>query len=236
MPRKDDQKRIETYPRIFADMARELFSHDSVEDVLQRIVTMAVEKIGGCEEAGLLLVDRRKREFQTPAATGDLVVTSDRAQMECNEGPCLDAARHGQSFHVGDMANDPRWPCYRPRAVELGIASMLGFDLYTDDEHLGALDLYSRAPGALGDDAREIGWVFASHAALAIAGAQREATLRQGYTTRQEIGEAVGIVMERRRVTNDQAFDMLKTASMNTNTKLRDVARRITETGEMPGE
>ncbi|KIH98587.1 hypothetical protein LP52_12220 [Streptomonospora alba] len=223
------------HPRIFADMARELFARDSVEDVLDRIAAMAVEWIEGCDEAGILMIDRRKHEFYTPAATADLVHESDRAQAECDEGPCLDASRHEQSFRVDDMAEDPRWPCYRPRAVELGVGSMLGFELYTRDEHLGALDLYSYRPRAFGEDAPELGWVFASHAALAIAGAQREATLREGYATREEIGEAIGIVMERRRITKDQAFELIKTTSMNTNTKVRDVARNIARTGEIPG-
>ncbi|HLS32536.1 MAG TPA: GAF and ANTAR domain-containing protein [Brevibacterium sp.] len=225
----------DVYPRLFADMARELFSQDSVAEVLDRIAAMAVERIDGCEEAGILLVDRRKREFRTPAATSDLVRESDRAQHECDEGPCLDAARRELTFHVDDMAEETRWPRYRPRALELGIASMLGFELFTNEDNLGALDLYSRSPRAFGEDAREIGWVFASHAALAIAGARREATMREGYATRQEIGEAVGIIMERRRVTSEQAFDVLKTASMNSNTKLREVARQISQTGEIPG-
>ncbi|MBV2365380.1 ANTAR domain-containing protein [Streptomonospora nanhaiensis] len=69
---------------------------------------------------------------------------------------------------------------------------------------------------------------------VAIAAAQRVATLRAGYETRQEIGEAVGIIMERRRLTSDQAFALLRTASNNTNTKLREVARSVALTGELP--
>ncbi|MFD0775614.1 GAF and ANTAR domain-containing protein [Streptomonospora algeriensis] len=221
-------------PRRFAEMARELFSHDSTGELLQRIVSMAVESVEGCEEAGLLMIDRRKRLCETPAATSDLVRASDRAQCEYNEGPCLDAAREEQVFLIGDMAAETRWPRYRPRALELGIGSMLGFDLYTYEGRFGALDLYSRSPRAFGDRARELGWVFASHAAVAIAGARREATLREGYATRQEIGEAIGIIMERRRVAGEAAFEILRTESMHTNTKLRDVARKITLTGEIP--
>ncbi|MUL40288.1 GAF and ANTAR domain-containing protein [Streptomonospora sp. PA3] len=228
--------RLGAYHRLFADMARELFSRDSTEEVLERIVEMAVEAVDGCEEAGILLIDRRNRRFETPAATSDLVRASDRAQLECDEGPCLDASRQEQSFRVDDLAEESRWPCYRPRALDLGIRSMLGFELYTHEDNLGALDLYSRSPNAFGEDARQIGWVFASHAAVAIAGAQREATLREGYATRQEIGEAVGIIMERKRITSDEAFGVLRTASMNSNTKLRDIARRTVETGEIPGE
>ncbi|MDA0567919.1 GAF and ANTAR domain-containing protein [Streptomonospora sp. S1-112] len=220
--------------RLFAEMARELLAQDTVDDVLQRISELAVETVKGCEAAGVMLLDRRRHTLETPAATHEFVRASDRAQFECDEGPCLDAARHEQSFRVDDMAAETRWPSYRPRAVELGVGSMLGFELYTHDSTLGALDLYSTRANAFGPDALEIGWAFASHAVVAIAAAQREATLRSGYETRQEIGEAVGIIMERRRLTSDQAFAVLRTASNNTNTKLREVARSVALTGEIP--
>ncbi|WP_046470860.1 GAF and ANTAR domain-containing protein [Allosalinactinospora lopnorensis] len=222
------------YLRIFATIARDLLDQGSVQNVLDGIVKLAVKTIDGCEEAGVLLIDRRKHTYETPAATGELVQESDRAQYECNEGPCLDAARYERSFHVEDMAQETRWPAYRPRALGLGIRSLMGFELFTHNGVLGALDLYSRAPSAFDEHSREIGWVFASHAAVAIAGAQREDTLRHGYATRQEIGEAVGILMERYKLTSQQAFDVLKKASMESNTKLRDVARRVGQTGETP--
>ncbi|WP_285761778.1 GAF and ANTAR domain-containing protein [Nocardiopsis ansamitocini] len=216
-------------------MARDLLSQESVEDILESITALAVTTVEGCEEAGVLLVNRNDHTFSTPAATSDLVRESDRAQFECDEGPCLDAARHQQSFYVEDMANETRWPLYRPRAIELGVGSMMGFELFTYKGALGALDLYSSRPRAFDEHSREIGWVFASHAAVAVAASQREATLQEGYATRQEIGEAVGILMERHRLTSAAAFELLKKASMNTNTKLREIARRITRSGEKPG-
>lgn len=125
--------------RLFAEMARELLAQDTVEDVLQRICELAVDTVQGCEAAGVMLLDRRRHLLDTPAATHEFVRASDRAQVECDEGPCLDAARHEQSFRVDDMAAEDRWPRYRPRAVELGIGSMLGFELYTHDATLSAL-------------------------------------------------------------------------------------------------
>ncbi|TDQ54184.1 GAF and ANTAR domain-containing protein [Actinorugispora endophytica] len=225
--------RPEELTKVFAEVARGLIAHEALPNVLDAIVRLAVETVDGCEEAGVLVLDRR-RDFETPSASGDLVRESDRAQFECDEGPCLDAARNESSFLVPDMAAETRWPRYRPRAVALGVASMMGFELFAHDGVFGALDLYSREPRAFDERAREIGWVFASHASVAIAAAQRAETLRAGYATRQEIGAAVGILMERYRITGEQAFEVLKRASMESNVKLREVARRLTETGEVP--
>ncbi|GAA3760971.1 transcriptional regulator with GAF, ATPase, and Fis domain [Spinactinospora alkalitolerans] len=226
--------RPEELARVFADITRDLLAQGSLQHVLDEIVRLAVRTIDGCEEAGVLLVDRRRRRFETPATTGELVRASDEAQFESDEGPCLDAARHERSFLVVDMARETRWPRYRPRAVELGIAAMMGFELFPHERVFGALDLYSRRAHAFDEHSREVGWVFASHAAVAIAAVQRGETLRAGYETRQEIGAAVGILMERHGLTGEQAFDVLRRASMEFNTKLHEVAARSRGPGRRP--
>ncbi|PSK85012.1 ANTAR domain-containing protein [Murinocardiopsis flavida] len=220
--------------RMFVALARDLEAAKEPTEVLERIVQSAVTTIDGCEEAGVLLVNRRANTFESPAVTGALVTASDEAQLAFDEGPCLDAARHERSFLIDDMAAETRWPRYAPRAVELGVGSMMGFELFAQDHTLGALDLYAHRPGAFDEHAREIGWVFASHAAIALAAAQRAHSLRAGYDTRQEIGAAVGVLMERHRLTSDKAFDMLKETSSRTNVKLREVAAEVVRTGQLP--
>jgi AmiR/NasT family two-component response regulator len=44
----------------------------------------------------------------------------------------------------------------------------------------------------------------------------------------------VGILMERERITAEQAFDVLRRASNHLHLKLRDVARNLIDTGEEP--
>ena len=58
--------------------------------------------------------------------------------------------------------------------------------------------------------------------------------LNTALGTRETIGEALGILMERERVTANQAFDILRRASQHLNIKLRDVAQNLVETGESP--
>jgi hypothetical protein len=61
-----------------------------------------------------------------------------------------------------------RWPAYAPRAHKLGVGSMMGFLLFTDEQDLGALNLYSRKPGAFTEASELAGWLLASHAAIAL--------------------------------------------------------------------
>jgi GAF domain-containing protein len=122
-----------------------------------------------------------------------------------------------------------------PKARELGVASMMGFLLFTDGEdNLGALNLYSSQPGAFTERSEHVGWLLASHAAVALSSARNDAQLHDAIRRRQDIGEALGILRERHALTEDEAFARLIHASQNHNIKLRDIARTINTTGDIP--
>jgi AmiR/NasT family two-component response regulator len=106
---------------------------------------------------------------------------------------------------------------------------------------LGSLNLYARYPHAFGVIDRARGLLLAALAALAFTSARshdanerREANLRAALATREVIGQAQGILIERERITADQAFDILRRASQHLNLKVRDIARTLVDTGEDP--
>jgi GAF domain-containing protein len=122
--------------------------------------------------------------------------------------------------------------------AEAGIRSSLSLQLFTDPEgvvSLGALNLYSPRPRSFDADTRGEAVAFAAHAAIALQSAQAGAHLRSGLVTRTVIGQADGILMERLKITADRAFGVLSRLSPESNVKLRDVARHLVETGEIPG-
>ncbi|WP_225827574.1 GAF and ANTAR domain-containing protein [Streptomyces naphthomycinicus] len=218
-----------------ASMSRELLAQSSVEDTLTCITSSATELVEGCDAAGILVL--HGHTVQTLAPTGRLVIDSDRLQERLSEGPCFDAARTRQGarvFRIADFTHEqPRWPAYAPQARALGVGSMMGFLLYTDDEELGALNLYSREPGAFTEVSETAGWLLASHAAVAFSSARTHAQMEQAVATRHTIGEAMGILMGARHLTEQQAFDVLRRYSQEKNIKLREVARRICEKGDL---
>ncbi|ULR48858.1 GAF and ANTAR domain-containing protein [Streptomyces deccanensis] len=216
-----------------AAMARDLLAQPSVDATLRRISTSAIELVEGCDAAGILVL--RGTTVETLAPTDQLVVESDRLQERLREGPCFDAARDSEGdrvFRISDFsAEQPRWPVYAPEARRLGVGSMMGFLLFTEDEDLGALNLYSRKPGAFTEVSELAGWLLASHAAVAFSSARTHAQLEQAVATRHVIGEAMGILMGSHHLTEDQAFDVLRRFSQEHNIKLREVARRVCEQG-----
>jgi AmiR/NasT family two-component response regulator len=105
----------------------------------------------------------------------------------------------------------------------------------------GALNLYARYPAAFGVVDRARATILTSLASQALSVAhshedeqRRVENLNAALGTRETIGEALGILMERERITADQAFDVLRRASQHLNVKLRDIAQNLVDTGETP--
>jgi GAF domain-containing protein len=217
-----------------ASIARDLLNEPDVEHTVQRVVDLAAEHLGGVIYASVSLV-RQRRRVETPASSDDRALQADQLQYEVGEGPCLDAIWEQETFQIDDMITEERYPIYSRRVAErTGIRSSLSFQLFTDEDSLGALNLYSPQPRAFDEVARAEGFVFAAQAAVALRSAQHEEHLRAGMATRNLIGQAQGIVMERFKVTPNQAFAILARISQETNSRLRDVARYLVDTREFP--
>ena len=73
--------------------------------------------------------------------------------------------------------------------------------------------------------------LLASHAAVAFADAQKLDQLNEKAATRDLIGQAKGILMERYKLTGDQAFRVLIRVSQQSNRKLREIADELIQSG-----
>ena len=215
-------------------LARVLEHEDNVEDTLDAIVHAAVGTVPGAQHASISSIQRR-REVRTRAATGELPSALDSAQYEAGQGPCLDTLYEQKTVRLSDLAGEPRWPEFTEWAGRLGVRSMLAVQLYVDGDDLGALNLLSEDSGAFDDESEHVALLFASHAAVAMAAAQQEEQLRQAVNTRDLIGQAKGILIERYKISGDRAFSLLVRLSQNENRKLHDVAEELVRTGELAG-
>jgi GAF domain-containing protein len=222
----------------FSEMARILFTAGSVTLTLSSVVELAVATIDGCDFAGLFLVVGDG--VTTPVQTDPVVAKIDALQHLTGEGPCLDAVAHRLIFYVDDLGRDLRWLHFAPLATDAGIRSVLALPL-SSDAQFGALSLYSRYPAAFGVDGRAKAAILVQLASLALSIAhthedeeRRAANFHAALGSRETIGEALGILMEREHITSEEAFAILRRASQHLNIKLREVARNLIVTGEDP--
>jgi hypothetical protein len=224
----------------FAEIARQLYLAESFDDVLGRIAAAAVSAVVGCDMVSVAM--RESGAFRTNAATEAAAAEVDLAQFEVGEGPCLDAVDAPVVY--APAFPDQRWPRFDSRPIDSGVYSAVSYQLApsgpeTEESPVGSLNLYAGSPNGFDDEAREVGLILAAHASVA-ARAVRERTaleqlgrqLHEALSSRDVIGQAKGILMERLHMTPEDAFDALRRSSQQLNSKLRDVALLLTESGE----
>lgn len=211
--------------------ARDLRSTQGLDHTLELVVKGAVASVPGAEEAGITLVDRRGN-VSSESPTSPVVADLDGMQAELHEGPCIDSAFDAEQVTVVDLdtvEHRERWPRFAPAATRRGVSSMMAVELFREPGTTGALNMYAADPGAFDRDSREVGALFASHAAIALFGAQRAENLTARAASRDLIGQAKGVLMARHQVDDHEAFQMLVRASNDRRTKLTDLAREITD-------
>ena len=214
------------------NIARELQQEDDPDSVLAGIVHAVLELVPHAAAASVSLISGR-HEIDSRAASGDLPRRVDALQSQTGQGPCMDASYDKRVVSVPDLSKDQRWPDFSQAAYDLGARSMLSFQLFVDGAHLGALNLFGNEVGVFDAESERIGALVAAHAAVAVAGSQQVSQLTQALDTRDLIGQAKGILMERFKITAHQAFLLLSRASSELNIKLHDVAEQLTVSGEM---
>ncbi|RDH78979.1 ANTAR domain-containing protein [Mycolicibacterium moriokaense] len=212
-----------------AELARTAASPRSVEDVLIDVTKTSMELIPGAETAGVLLIGKGGK-WDSLGGTSDLPQHLDELQMRFNEGPCVEAALDEVIVRTDDFRSESRWPKYSAAVVEIGVLSGLSFKLYTANRTAGALNLFAFKPQAFDGEAETIGTVLAAHAAAAILASREGEELQSALTTRDRIGQAKGIIMERYGTDDIRAFEMLRRLSQDSNTRLVDIAQRVIDT------
>ncbi len=233
----DDDERFGLGPlaRQVAHLTRLLLDAGTVGAALQRVVEVAHAVIPG---ADLVSITLRGPDgvFRTPVQTDPVAGEIDRLQYRFDEGPCVDAARHpGPAVATSDdLASDGQWPLFGPAAARHGYSSVVATALLPDSRPpalTGALNIFARAPRAFDASTRDTALLLATHASLALAltqaadvAALQVEHLRRAVESRDVIGQAKGILMQRRGIGADDAYDVLRRSSQQLNVKLTDLA------------
>lgn len=217
--------------RDLSEIARDLEAADDAQSAMDRIVRAAVAEIAGACGAAITLLDHGT--ISSPAHSDEVAARVGRAQEETGEGPCVDTSRQEVTLRSDDLSSEDRWPRWGAAAVENGVFSAMSFQLFVAADSMGALDVYGGRANCFDLEAENTGLLLASHAAIAMAGIRKMEHLRSAVDSRDVIGQAKGILMERYKIGPGPAFDLLVVASHRTHNKLRDVAAHLADTGEL---
>jgi hypothetical protein len=210
----------------------ERFTPGDLDHTLEQVTAAAVEVLPGVHYASIT-VRHADGRLETAAPTEQMLLGLDAAQYELHEGPCYDAAVDAAYVASPHLAADERFPRYGAVAVRAGIKAQAGLRLFETPRPSAqaALNLYSRDVGSFGDMS-VVAQLFAHQSAVALDYAREIENLQEAMKTRQLIGRAVGIAMERYRLSEERAFAFLARVSQNRNVKLRAVAEELVDETE----
>lgn len=220
----------------FEELSRSAPAGGDLSSVFERVAALAVSSVQACDEASISVLDERGR-VNTPCASAQVVAELDNEQYRAGAGPCVSAVTGEEpTVYSAEVASDERWPEFGRTAAARGFGSVFSrrFDA---GGPVGGINFYARGTNAFGDDDKTAATLLATFAgAVAALAHQRTAAshLRAALESRDVIGQAKGILMEREKVTAEEAFEQLRKASQHLNRKLRDLAEEIATTGEAP--
>lgn len=222
---------------LFRDISSMLSNQSGQVDSL-KAAQLAAELLPHSDHCGITLIRANARP-RTIAATDGLPEAVDALQYRLHQGPCLDAADSAALVLTDDLAEDRRWPQFGNRCVdETGVRSMLSLRLPVRGTDRAGMNFYATRPASFDELDLRVGSILATFAALAVEGELHErdtANLEAALRTNRQIGTAVGILMATEKVTEDNAFQLLRQASNHLNRKLVDIAEQVHLTGRLPG-
>lgn len=229
----DDREYAEVLRQAMAELTEQFAHPTEIDATLQSVTTSSVDLIDGVECADVLLISGADL-FRSVAATSQLAVDLDGLQQRFREGPCLDAAVGIPMVLSNDLREESRWPRFAEAAVARGIHSLLSFQLYTHNARMGALNLFGLKPNVFTPEFEAVGAMLATHAAIALIEDDVRLQFQSALASRDIIGQAKGMIMERFNVDAIRAFELLTRLSQDSNTRVAEIAEQIVSRGSKP--
>ena len=210
-------------------------SGDEVVNVaLGLVVALARATVGGADGVSISL--RRHGTLSTVAASNQVILAMDAGQYETGEGPCVDASVKGRRLHAEVLDTETRWPAFTPKALALGINSILSSPLEARNTPVGALNIYSRTRSAFAVKDQELASIFAREASVILSDAQVDMTdhqlddrMSQALRSRELISQAQGVIMHRDGIGKDLAYTKLRRDSLQNGRPLHDRAQEVVD-------
>ncbi|HEY2203989.1 MAG TPA: GAF and ANTAR domain-containing protein [Pseudonocardia sp.] len=205
-------------------------------DVIDRLAGLSHDCVAlfNVDAAGLLLADGRGAPRVVASSTEDARLV-EMFELQADEGPCLDCLRTSTAVLTADLeqARD-RWPRFVPRTLAAGFHAVHAVPLRLREDTVGALNMFTVAPGDLPRADLHTAQALADVAAIGIL---RERAIRTQQTvtvqlqaalnSRVIIEQAKGILAERGNLDMAEAFTLLRAHARSTNQRLTDLAREI---------
>jgi hypothetical protein len=224
---------------LYVDLGRRISARATSLDALSAVTAVATDAISGVSHASV--TQNRNDTFETVAPTDPVARAADQLQYELNSGPCVDSIRADRPLIAVDLAGDDRWPQFGPLAARrFGVGGMLSTRLVLEADHGASLNLYFDEAHSLDGQSSLLSVLLCTHAAQAmnrVVVRQRAFELANALESTRRTAMAIGVVMGTHTLAKEQALDLLRIVSQNSNQRMAVLAEHVIATGtlELPG-
>lgn len=220
--------------RTYEHYAKALLGEQPIGDLLYRLVDQVVDVLG--VDGAAVSVAEDGEPLSLVAATDGAVAGVEARQLEAGRGPCWEAFEAGDPVVVDDLASETRWDDWCELARNAGFSAVAGIPMPVAERRIGALDLYHRAVHAWTSEELRVAQVLADTASGYIVNTTeltRSRTLadqlQRALDSRVIVEQAKGVLVERRGVSPDEAFGVLRTYARSHSMRLHEVCRQVVE-------
>jgi len=218
----------------YASLSKLVFADRPLADTLEKVSVLATQALSETPEVSLTLIEGERA--WTAATSGPEALHLDQRQYDLGSGPCLDAARYGETIKLTIDGSDQPYPEFRQAAQWGGVSHTMSIGLSTGDQVMGAMNIYNSTGRPFSDDSDRVARAIAVCVGIVLANveryrqtAARAAQLEVALQSRAPIEQAKGILMTRHRCTSEEAFKMLIRLSQEQNVKLRVIAQNLVD-------
>jgi signal transduction protein with GAF and PtsI domain len=211
-----------------AEISRAVMERNFADDILSLIVSVTA-KVTGSKICSLLLLDKKKGELVLKACQSDSGSYNQKSNTPLGKGIAGRVALNGVPIKVLDVRNDPRF-LNKDIAEHDGLVSLLSVPLSAEGEIIGVINCYTSRPYDFSSDDIQMLTTVAGQAAIVLKNTElriMKEIVERDLEERKTIERAKEFIMEKKKVTGKQAFELMRRQSMNTRTSMAKIAESI---------
>ena len=211
-----------------AEISSAIMERNYLDDLLALIVS-ATAKVIGSKICSILMIDRDKKELVLRACHSDAGVYRQRTNTPLGKGIAGRVAVTNKPIAVLDVRKDPRF-LNQKIAIEDGLVSLLSVPMSLQGEVLGVINCYTTAPYVFSPEDIMMLTTVAAQAAVLLKNTElriMKEIVERELAERKTIERAKELLMEKKKISGKQAFELIRSQSMNSRTSMAKIAESL---------
>jgi len=207
-----------------------------LEDILKLIVTLSAN-VMHAKICSLWLVDEREQALRIRATQAMSEEYLKERKLMVGEGIVGLVAKEKKPIVILDVLKDSRYK-EKTLAKKEKLTSMLSVPMMVKNRVIGVVNCYTTSSYEFSESDIDLLTAVANQAAVAIENTElmvKTKIVQEELEARKKIEKAKGILMKQKNLSEEQAYELLRKASMNKRLTMKDIAEAIILSHEIKG-